>query len=210
MTLQLEDPHDVGKRQAQTEIYKHAYLCLYRNGYDVPPQMREITQLAAQVVNDNYISHVHITINFPPDFHSFHEMERVVKKKWLIEWYYTWEAYNEEGEFSHPHVHLVCRKTKPKSEIIREIYSTLHEYVRDPVNIDVKEYKRRDYNPSYITKNRYEDLIWRSDNHLENLYAYDGSDEIKDPSALKNSHIDSTYYTRKTRKSDLKKVKIII
>lgn len=82
---------------------------------------------------------------------------------------------------------MLIRKTKPKSHVIRELFSTLTAdwYLDGPLVdaehfIDVKPIKQFDYDKTlaYICKNRQKDVEARNDLSLEEIYT--SSDYIED------------------------------
>lgn len=194
--------HDEGQYRAEVEMFKNMYLFLYRNGVDMSEQMMLLKQKCETVFQENYLSHYHITISFPPEFKDYDVMKKVVAKKWMFEWQYTWEFHGKTGE--HPHVHLVCRKTKRKSEVIREIYNTLKNYLSDPQKIDVRAKARKDFDPSYIAKDNPKDIPWRKSQKLKDLYSYDGGTVLR----FEGQEISHSIYGEKREKLKYQKIKI--
>lgn len=196
MSNVVRAPKAEGEYRAQVKFFEQCYLTMYRNGLNMTEEMMDVAHYAKFAESKNRITHNHITISFPKEFKHFDIMEKVVKKKWMFEWMYTWEFTDSDGNFSHPHVHLVCRKTKPKSQIIREIASTTK---LDANYIDVQEYKKSEYDPSYIFKNRESDVAIRRQHYLKDKYTYEdglhnGMDERTNE---EREHLDSNLFLSK-------------
>ena len=133
-------PYNEGDYRARVHVIQKALESAYRNGKYDPDVARALDEEKYWAYT-NRKTHQLITINWDPNFCDFSIMNRIVSKKWMHEWYYVWEFVNEKGEFSHPHVHLLIKKVKPVSQVIREI-----AYTAGVANnyVDVKEIVTRD------------------------------------------------------------------
>ena len=146
--------------------------------WNLPTAMVSMIQMLREALDEekywaytNRKTHQLITINWDPNFCDFSIMNRIVSKKWMHEWYYVWEFVNEKESFSHPHVHLLIKKVKPVSQVIREI-----AYTAGVANnyVDVKEIVTRDLRNvrKYMQKNRPYDVEIREEYMLYNVYSY--------------------------------------
>lgn len=159
-----------GDYRAKVHVIQKALESAYRNGkydYDVARALDESKYWA----HHNRKTHQFITINWDPAFCEFPVMDRIVSKRWFHDWVYVWEFCNEDEQFSHPHVHLIIKKVKPKSQVIREIAYTAGV---DPNYVDVKEITQKDRAKvlSYMLKNRDYDKQIREEYQLFPVYSY--------------------------------------
>ena len=172
---QYMSPYNEGDYRARVHVIQKALESAYRNGKYDPDVARALDEEKYWAYT-NRKTHQLITINWDPNFCDFSIMNRIVSK-WMHEWYYVWEFVNEKGEFSHPHVHLLIKKVKPVSQVIREI-----AYTAGVANnyVDVKEIVTRDLRNvrKYMQKNRPYDVEIREEYMLYNVYSYLRQDEF--------------------------------
>lgn len=163
-------PYLEGDYRARVHVIQKALESAYRNGKYDPDVARALDEDKYWAYK-NRKTHQLITINWNPDFCDFQIMTRIVSKKWMHQWSYVWEFVNEKGEFSHPHVHLLIKKVKPLSQVVREIAYTAGV---DNNYVDVKEIPTRDLHNvrKYMTKNRPYDVEIRAEYLLHNMYSY--------------------------------------
>lgn len=82
-----------------------------------------------------------ITVNFipnPPLKEVIKLYFRWKKKKWIKTTYTCLEVRNEKYEGLHLHSEVTATKKKPKSEIIRETYSTFKKLLGSKASVDVQ------------------------------------------------------------------------
>ena len=93
-----------------------------------------------------------VTLNFEEEADAekvYLDLQDLMDKKWIGEYWASLEYYAEDGTYSHPHIHIFMRLAnlmKKKSHIIREIHGTLQSKFSIGLSknfIDVKSHKRK-------------------------------------------------------------------
>lgn len=108
-------------------------------------------------------------------------MEGVIKKKWVESYIYCIEQRSEEEDVYYGyHVHILIKPNKKiaKSDVIREIYSTLKKYMEGQNYIDVQKVNHRQNIINYMKGEKNEmkleksknDKPFRQKNNLEDIY----------------------------------------
>lgn len=89
-----------------------------------------------------------VTLNFKPGTEvevAKKLVSNVIAKKWIGKYYYTYEqrgtSAEELGTGLHVHLVLIPNRTKHVSEVNREIYNSIKNYVGNRYHVDVKMYK---------------------------------------------------------------------
>lgn len=182
----------------QREAYKKAYIEMYaaclKSAWKADPSLAhddlraviEFTQSIKDKLAKKYISLV--TISFRPFLRGFPRLIRefnslilakIVTKKWIIHWAYVWEFFSEDGEYSHPHVHmLIYHSPKGAYEISREFKRTLDRLNKNDefITLNCIDVKRKFTLKSavnayqYIQKNRIGDMIERCELLIDEKY----------------------------------------
>lgn len=128
-----------------------------------------------------------VTINTRPETEPEAFKKKLVwllDKVWLKDYIATVEVSNKKDVFSHPHVHLFCRKTKAKSEMIRECFSTFSDLCENRFCIDVKQvsWKGIERVKKYLVKDKPIDVAWRKKYGFSQRYTPEvsGDDEYEE------------------------------
>ena len=125
-----------------------------------------------------------LTIN--PNECEIKDLEKIIKKLkkkcWMEIYSYVFEqrgiTYEDKGK--QKHIHMIIKNNKVKTEIIREIHSSIKEYC-EKENIDMikmnengKQIREKYMKGEIITQDKMElvkmDKIWRKENKLKDIY----------------------------------------
>ena len=102
-----------------------------------------------------------VTLNFEEEADAekvYLDLQDLMDKKWIGEYWASLEYYAEDGTYSHPHIHIFMRLAnlmKKKSHIIREIHGTLQSKFSIGLSknfIDVKSHKEKENGYRYVTR----------------------------------------------------------
>lgn len=131
------------KKQFFKQKYKKILEQEYQNGLHFP----ELKKWEDNLLKKNYYNMV--TLNFDDKKICDHLKEipsiinDKINKKWIMNYIYCVEQRSEiDTEFKGFHVHVIVEsaKSKRKSEIIREFYSSYKLYLGDKQKIDVRQF----------------------------------------------------------------------
>lgn len=128
-----------------------------------------------------------ITLNFKPnmELETIKKlMDNIVAKKWVSRYYYSIEQRGNTKETAGEglHVHLILTNVnKPMSQIHKETYNTVKNYVGNKLHVDVKTYPTKflDEKLQYIQGLKWDsdkkektemDKYFRLKNNLEMMY----------------------------------------
>lgn len=186
----------------QKEAYKKAYIEMmascFKSAWRADPSLCE-SELASMIEFTQMIkgkltnkAFTHITLSFkktlrgyPAKIREFNNLilNGIVRKKWILHWAYVWEFVSDDGEYSHPHVHmLLYHPPKGMFEIVREFKRTLDKIQKNDEfitknAIDVKSkcsLKAAQNAYKYMYKNRVGDMIQRCDLYIDVIYENQG------------------------------------
>lgn len=162
---------DEGEFRAKVKYHERRFTTCYNNGLFLDDDMILTDRYAAYAKNENRLVFQFITIGFPyQDNFDYKIADKICSKKWMHRWSYRWE-FGKDG--THPHLNIICSKTKPKSQVIRECAST----ARVQSNyVNVIEGHKRDYEKYYvyaIHKNKDNDDEIRQTLNLKPYTSYD-------------------------------------
>lgn len=157
-----------GRWRSQVKMWESEYTKRYREFPEMlSEEFKEFVEENKRLIDDNKRSFCLITINFEPEQEIgerlLNKVEKALDKKWIHDFVMNWEFVNEDGNWSHPHIHIFCTKSgMAKSGIIREFHSTFKDYIKKEC-IDVQVYSKKDKlnGINYVKKNRIDDLWWR-------------------------------------------------
>lgn len=182
----------------QKEAYKKAYIdtmsACFRTAWRANPSLCE-PELASMIeftqsIKDKLVgkAFTHVTMSFkyflrgsPRKVREFNNLilNKIVTKKWIIHWAYAWEFVKEDGNYGHPHVHmLLYHAPKGMYEIRREFKRTLDKIQKNDEYItahciDIKpkctlNAAKNAY--EYLHKSRIGDMIERCELHIDEIY----------------------------------------
>lgn len=155
----VNDNHREGHARAIQRMFTAVYMSHYRRN---PQELGKhyIELLEAHNREEKLCTQTHwlITINAPTDT-PIDEFENTMKKALDKVWIRD-PIYNLEfgPETKHPHYHLLCKKNKPKSQVIVEIYNTFKHLIPSKAGIDVRAIRAKDYDRTkeYVLKDAIE------------------------------------------------------
>lgn len=159
----------LGRERAITRIAENAFMKLY---YDdptlLPPRLCELLKYNKHREKAKARNYYFLTVNFPPlaDVPVIKELF----EKWKDQSYvsliaYEWEEKDHVGNFSHPHVHCLVRKTDRPSHYINRVFNTFKEHLPHKECVDLRSIKEEDKEKviKYIKKTTLEPIILDSE-----------------------------------------------
>lgn len=150
-------------------------------------RLSEPMRLYVQSKSKTKRNNAFVTINWKPGTSvdtAIRLLRNVFQKTWVDKYHYTFEQRGEHieelGKGFHSHL-LFIEVDKPKSQISREIYNTVKNYVGNKLHVDVRmiptdwiadklEYMRGNKWDSDKEQKTKMDVLWRQQNHLETIY----------------------------------------
>lgn len=140
-----DEDMDIAMRKTRQSLMKKLIQASLKAGKEGGTMQEIYNKVGGLVPSSSPSKGVFITVNFddkkivPEKIPEY--MDKVIKKKWIVEYEYTIEQRNEtEGNYAGFHVHclLTGHAQKRKSEIVREFYSSLSKYLGSKQSIDVR------------------------------------------------------------------------
>jgi len=162
-----------GFQKGLTNFWAKHYEALFTNKPDLlGPKAVALVNNVNMLKSMNGREGVLITINAPDtmlhkqyvkDFWA--QAQKLFDKKYFGYSIMAMEFSDEDGEYTHPHIHMYADfvLNKCKSELIRETYNTMKEHVNNKQCVDVRFIPkfRRVATIEYCTKNREPDIKYR-------------------------------------------------
>lgn len=155
-----------GRRRAITRLFESVYQSHYiRNASDLGQQYISLLRERDQSRKADQFTSWLLTIN-PPGRDEFEHglfIKRInlfLNRVWVKAFYGRVE-FGLHGK--HPHFHVIIRKNKPFSQVLRETFSAFKDLGCTQASIDCKPVRTRDYQrvKDYIDKNRPSDVELR-------------------------------------------------
>lgn len=159
-----------GKWRAEVRLFEKAYTTLMLNGHGVPTKLAKVMEAAKFAVECNNSCFWYIVIMFNADTEADIEkvMEKLVSKKWIG---YYWWSIEWSPEKAIPHVNLLISKNKCKSHVLREVYSTVKNYVKCMECINISAVKKGTEQNVKAYSLKPQDDQKREDYHFESYYS---------------------------------------
>lgn len=158
---------NMGRNDAIREIAKQEYkLFYYSNQKLLPKKLQNVIKFNEEQKNKDKVHYFFVTLNFSPKcnmyklipkFHDYLDLRFVEILS------HRWEFTNEEGEYTHPHVHALVTKLNNRKGFITRTFNTFKKFMSDAQKVDVRSIPIRDFQDvlGYIQKDRLPDLPYR-------------------------------------------------
>lgn len=135
------------------------------------------------------ISNWFVTLNWKPDVNLSDvkiRINKVLKKKWISEYYYTFEQRGESeeecGKGIHTHMLLIDTGKTIPAQVKREIYSSVKSYVGNINHVDVRKVEKDwiEDKLQYMSGEKWDegkdlkckiDVLFRQRNNLKEMYS---------------------------------------
>lgn len=176
------DEFNQSRRDAYNFFMKQQFIKLWESNPDlIEDELSQEVIRAVKEINGKCACTM-ITINFKPDIEMMDaelhmRLQKYLNRKWVGTYKYCWEFVTKSG--FHPHIHLVTKCVKPRSQLLRDTYNTFKKYVNGIECIDIKTSYNLTRALNYLNKNREGDIAYRKKYCL--AAAYGGLTSPKKP-----------------------------
>lgn len=181
----VREDASIGRSRAIQRMFESVWQSHYRRNPDeLGTKYSELLEEQQDELRSNKVTYWLITINprcYPEttDTAFKHAINKFLAKVWLRSYIGTVEFGKKQ---IHPHFHVLLKKNKPKSEVIRETFSTFKDLCGDKASIDVRPIREKDHEKTleYITKDYTLDTILRVEKGYKERYQLDNNDPEDD------------------------------